>query len=236
MLPVMIDAGGALERPVRLRAVVLVEGLSDRIALEAVASRRGRYLSAEGVLVVDMGGATNVGRFLGRFGPPGLDVALTGLYDAAEEPDFRRALERVGLGSELSRADMERLRFFACVEDLEDELIRAIGADAVLGVIRMRGELGPFRTLSQQPEWRERPVDERLRRFLGNSFRKTEYAPLLVAALDLLKVLARSTGSIATSTWFEARVRRSAPSIRRIEEGTTVICRAALSDTSVVGS
>ena len=79
----MIDAtGGALELPVRLRAVVLVEGLSDRIALEAVASRHGRSLSAEGVSVVDMGGATNVGRFLERFGPPGLDVALTGLYDA----------------------------------------------------------------------------------------------------------------------------------------------------------
>jgi hypothetical protein len=189
MLLVMIDAtGGALERPVSLRAVVLLEGLSDRIALEAVASRRGRYLGAEGVSVVDMGGATNVGGFLERFGPPGLDVAVTGLYDAAEEPDFRRALERVGLGSELSRADMERLGFFACVEDLEDELIRAISADAVLGVIRTRGELGPFRTLRKQPEWRERPVEERLRRFLGNSYRKTEYAPLLVAALDLSKV------------------------------------------------
>jgi len=83
----MIDAtGGPLERPVRLRAVVLVEALSDRIALEAVASRRGRSLSAEGVSVVDLGGAKNVGRFPERFGPPGLDVALSGLYDAAEEP------------------------------------------------------------------------------------------------------------------------------------------------------
>jgi hypothetical protein len=181
MLPVMIDAtGGALERPVRLRAVVLVEGLSDRIALEAVASRRGRSLSAEGVSVVDLGGAKNVSRFLERFGPPGLDVPLSGLYDAAEEPGFRRALERVGLGSELSRADMERLGFFACVEDLEDELIRAIGADVVLEVIRTRGELGAFRTLSKQPEWRERPAEERLRRFLGNASRKITYAPLLV--------------------------------------------------------
>jgi hypothetical protein len=184
MLLVMIDAtGDALERPMSLRAVVLVEGLSDRVALEAVASRRGRSLSAEGVSVVDMGGAKNVGRFLERFGPPGLDVALTGLYDAPEEPDFRRALERVGLGSELSRAGMERLGFFACVEDLEDELIRAIGADAVLDVIQTRGELGPFRTLSKQPEWRERPVEERLRRFLGNASRKIEYAPLLVEVL-----------------------------------------------------
>jgi hypothetical protein len=181
----VVDAtDGALERPVPLRAVVLVEGLSDRIALEAVASRRGRSLGAEGVSVVDMGGAKNVGRFLERFGPPGLDLAIAGLYDVAEEPDVRRGLERVGLGSELFRADIERLGFFACVEDLEDELVRAVGADGVVDVIGARGELGPFRTLSKQPEWRERPAEERLRRFLGNASRKIEYAPLLVALLD----------------------------------------------------
>jgi len=181
----VVDAtGSARERPVPLRAVVLVEGLSDRVAVEALATRRGRSLGAEGVSVVDMGGARNVGRFVERFGPPGLDVALTGLYDAAEEPHVRRALERVGLGSQLSRAEMERLGFYACVEDLEDELIRAVGADAVVGVIRTRGELGPFRTLGKQPGWRERPVEERLRRFLGNASRKIEYAPLLVEALD----------------------------------------------------
>jgi OLD-like protein len=183
MLLVMSDATSVHERPLPLRAVVLVEGLSDRIALEAVASRRGRSLGTEGVSVVDMGGAKNVGRFLERFGPPGLNLAIAGLYDAAEEPDVRRGLERVGLGSELSRADIERLGFFACVEDLEDELIRALGADAVLDVIRTRGELGPFRTLGKQPEWRERPVEERLRRFLGNASRKIEYAHLLVDVL-----------------------------------------------------
>jgi hypothetical protein len=176
--------GGARERAVPLRAVVLVEGLSDRVAIEALATRRGRSLGAEGVSVVDMGGARNVGRFVERFGPPGLDVALTGLYDAAEEPHVRRALERVGLGSEPSRTEMERLGFYACVEDLEDELIRAVGADAVVDLIRARGELGPFRTLGKQPGWRERPVEERLRRFLGNASRKIEYAPLLVEALD----------------------------------------------------
>lgn len=180
----MVDAtGDARERPVPLRAVVLVEGLSDRIAIESLATRRGRSLGAEGVSVVDMGGARNVGRFVERFGPPGLDVALTGLYDAAEERHVRRALERVGLGTELSRADMERLGFYACVEDLEDEMIRAVGADGVVDVIRARGELGPFRTLSKQPEWRERPVEERLRRFLGNASRKIEYASLLVQLL-----------------------------------------------------
>jgi hypothetical protein len=69
------------------------------------------------------------------------------------------------------------------VEDLEDELIRAVGADAVMDVIRTRGELGPFRTLSKQPEWRGRPVEERLRRFLGNASRKIEYPSLIIELL-----------------------------------------------------
>ena len=80
---------------------------------------------------------------------------------------------------------MERLGFFACVEDLEDELIRALGADAVLDVVRKRGELGRFRTLTKQPEWRGRPVEQQLRRFLGNASRKITYAQLLIEALDL---------------------------------------------------
>jgi hypothetical protein len=82
---------------------------------------------------------------------------------------------------------MEALGFYACIEDLEDELIRALGADLVLEIVEERGELGPFRTLQKQPEWRGRPVDQQLRRFLGNSSRKIDYAPLLVDALDLSK-------------------------------------------------
>ena len=42
-----------------VRAVVLVEGVSDQAALEALARRRGRDLAAEGIEIVSMGGATN---------------------------------------------------------------------------------------------------------------------------------------------------------------------------------
>ena len=169
------------------RAVILVEGVSDRRALEALAARRGRVLTADGVTVVAMGGAGNIGRFLDRFGPRGSRVVLAGLYDAAEEAAVRRGLERAGFGSVPSRGALERLGFYACIEDLEDELIRALGADRVMEIVEERGELGPFRTLQKQPEWRGRPLDQQLRRFLGNSNRKIGYAPLLVEALDLSK-------------------------------------------------
>ena len=170
-------------------AVVLVEGISDKCAVEALAERRGRDLEAEGIRVVPIGGAQAIGRFLQRFGPQGLDVRLAGLCDAAEEREFRRGLERAGLGADLTRAGMERLGFYVCEADLEEELIRALGVPAVEAVAAREGDLPAFRTLQKQHAWRERPVEEQLRRWMGSGGRrKTRYARLLVEALDLGRV------------------------------------------------
>jgi hypothetical protein len=170
----------------RTRTAVLVEGISDLVALEALAERRGRDLAAEGIAVVPIGGAQAIGRSLALYGPRGLDLRLAGLCDSGEEPDFKRALERAGLGSNLTRPDLERLGFYVCVQDLEDELIRALGAESVVEVVAAQGDLGPFRTLQKQPEWRGRTTEEQLRRFMGSGGRrKIRYARLLVGALDL---------------------------------------------------
>jgi hypothetical protein len=170
-------------------AVVLVEGVSDQVAVEAVAARRGRDLAAERVAVVPMGGARNIRHFLERFGPRGLDLRLAGLCDAGEEGDFRRGLEWAGLGSGLGRAGMEALGFFVCVADLEDELIRCLGAAAVERVVQDQGEGGSFRIFQRQPAWRGRSPEEQLRRFIGtHSGRKARYARLLVDALELTSV------------------------------------------------
>src|SRR6266566_2694380 len=91
------------------RTVVLVEGISDKLALQALATRRGWSLDTEGVSIVPMGGATNIARFLDLLGPRGLNLALAGLCDAGEEDIFRRALGRAGLGSGLTRTEMEGL-------------------------------------------------------------------------------------------------------------------------------
>jgi hypothetical protein len=168
---------------------VLVEGISDQLALEALAERRGRGLEADGVSIVPIGGATNIGSFLDRFGPGGLDVRLAGLCDAAEESGFRRGLERAGLGSNLTRAGMETLGFFVCEADLEDELIRSLGTAAVERIIDDQGELGSFRTFQKQPAQQGRAIERQLRRFMGTrGGRKIQYAPLLVQALDLSRV------------------------------------------------
>jgi hypothetical protein len=165
---------------------VLVEGLSDQAALEALAARHGRNLEAERVAILPIGGAQAIGRELERYGPHGIDLRVAGLCDAGEEGDFRRALSRAGLGPVETREEMERIGFFVCDVDLEDELIRAAGAAAIESVAEAEGDLSAFRTLQRQPEWRGRPVEDQLRRWFGSGGRrKIRYARLLVETLDL---------------------------------------------------
>lgn len=169
-----------------LRFVVLVEGQSDGAAVQALARRQGYDLDAKGVSIVAMGGYGNVGRFLERYGPSGLRVRLAGLYDAPEERHFRRALARAGFGSDLTRADLEALGFYACDVNLEDELTRAMGPAAMEELLEAQGELSVFRTYQKQPAHRKRPIEEQLRGFLWN--RKLEYGVLIINALDLDRV------------------------------------------------
>jgi hypothetical protein len=158
-----------------MNAVVLVEGISDRVALETLAARRGRDLEAEGIEIVPIGGAHAIGSFLERF----RGVRVVGLCDAGEEHIFRRAFERAGL---------EHFSFHVCVADLEDELIRALGPAAVEELFEAHGDLHAFRTFQKQPEWRGRPVEHQMRRLLGSSVGKIRYARIFVEALDLARI------------------------------------------------
>ncbi|MES5820721.1 ATP-dependent endonuclease [Streptomyces sp. RG80] len=172
-----------------VRTIVLVEGNSDQVALHTLAARYGRDLDTEGVAVVPLGGATNIGHFLDVCGPTGLGLPLAGLCDVGEQRHFRRHLGRVGLEAGHSQAGLEALGFHVCVADLEDELIRALGPERVQQVIETQGETRPFHTFQGQPAQRERPVEHQLRRFMGtHSGRKALYAQALVTHLDLERV------------------------------------------------
>src|SRR4051794_8626038 len=117
-----------------------------------------------------MGGATNVRTFVAQYGPHGRNARLAGLCDEREERYFRRELEHV----------------FVCIADLEDELIRSLGAGGVERVIDAQGELGSLRIMQKQPDQQQRTVEHQLRRFMGTrSGRKMHYARVLVEALDL---------------------------------------------------
>jgi hypothetical protein len=165
---------------------VLVEGVSDKVALETLARRRGRDLAAEDVSVLPVGGAQAFGRFLSLYDPRGSSVGLAGLCDAGEEGQLRQALERAGFGLDLGRAEMERLGFYVCEADLEDELVRCLGAAVVEAVLAAHGILGSFRTYQKQPAHRARTPEEQLWGFLNNW--KVRLAAPLVEALDLSRV------------------------------------------------
>jgi hypothetical protein len=167
-----------------VRRAVLVEGESDRVAIEALAEARLRDFEHERVAIIPLGGAMNFRNYVELLGPQGLGLDLAGLCDVGEERFFRRALEHAGLGQALTHDDMEGLGFSVCSADLEDELIRALGTDAVEQVLEAQGDLRAFRTFQNQPAQRTRPVDAQLRRFLGSiGGRKSRYARALVDTL-----------------------------------------------------
>jgi hypothetical protein len=144
-------------------AVVLVEGITDRIALEAVAQRLGLDLGE--TEIVPIGGAQAIRRASTQF----QGERLAGLCDVGEERWFRRVLGDAT---------------YVCVEDLEDELIRALGSDRVQEVVGAQGELDTFRNVQNQLFWRGRPVEAQLRRWLQNGDRRHRYPPRLVEAME----------------------------------------------------
>jgi len=146
--------------------VILVEGITDRIALEAVAGRLGRDLDAEGIEIVSIGGAQAVARVTAGYD----GVRVAGLCDAGEERYFRRVL-----------GDST----FVCRADLEDELIRALGPERVEAVLAAEGDLDTFRNFQNQPHWRGRPVNAQLRRWMqASDNRGKRYPPVLIDELD----------------------------------------------------
>jgi hypothetical protein len=92
------------------RAIVLVEGISDQVALETLAARRGRDLGRERVRIVPIGGAQAIGRFLIRFASQESGATLAGLCDAGEVDLFRRGLALAGRGSPVTRVATEPRR------------------------------------------------------------------------------------------------------------------------------
>ena len=168
------------------RAVVFVEGVSDQVALERLAVRLGWDLDAADVAIVDIGGATNIWRYLERYSAQHVDVRVGGLCDANQQHSFQRALVQFGYGPASSREEMAAKGFFVCDADLEDELIRSVGVERVLEIIEAEREGPAFRTYGKQPAHAARPLEERVHGFMWN--RKQRYATLLVDALDLDRV------------------------------------------------
>lgn len=160
-------------------ALILVEGVSDQVAVETVAARHGRRLGDEGVVVVPVGGFHAVAGFLREYGPGGRELDIAGVCDADAAPTILRA---IGAADD----DLATLGWGVCHRDLEEELIRAAGTEAMIEVIEAEGELRSLRTLQRQAAWRDQPTEAQLHRFLRSKARRgTRYAAFLVDVIDL---------------------------------------------------
>jgi hypothetical protein len=148
--------------------VILVEGVSDQIALAALADRLD--LPQPGIAVLGGAHAVRSAVVLLHGGDP---IALC---DESEAALFTAA----GIAHE---------RVFVCRRDLEDELIRSLGVERVEQVFAEQGELGRLRILQQQPAQRGRSAEQQLHRFISaHSGAKARYARALVDALDLDRI------------------------------------------------
>lgn len=149
---------------------VLVEGASDRRAVEVVAARLGLVLPAVTVLH----GITNLRAHLSSTSAPAVL-----LHDLGESAYVDRVLADHPLP----------VRRFVCDTDLEDELVRAVGVAGVLAVVDAQGERAAYDRMAQQPAQRDRTGAQRLVRWLGaRSGHKLTYAGLLAAAVPLERV------------------------------------------------
>ena len=162
--------------------VILVEGITDRIALEAVARRLRLDLAAESIEIVPIGGAQAIRRAFAEHE----GERVVGLCDAPEGRWFRQVL-----------GDATHV----CVENLEDELVRALGAERVEAVLATEGDLETFRNFQNQPYWRGRPVQRQLRRwFHAADSRAKRYPPLLIAALEPEEIPPPLAGVLAAAS------------------------------------
>jgi hypothetical protein len=164
--------------------LVLVEGESDAGAVRALASLVGVDLAAAAIEVRPASGVTNFARELEKFVTSNPGESFCGMYDAADERHVRRALRKAGvpIGAEEWPA---AYNFFPCNSDLEDELIRALGASVVENVLASEGELASLRRFQAMPEHRGSQVSAQLHRFLGTrATRKIRAGRLLTERLD----------------------------------------------------
>ena len=121
---------------------------------------------------------------------------------------------------------MEHLGFYVCVNDLEDELIRAVGTAGVETLFDSQGELRSYRSLQSQPAWRGREPEAQMRRFLSSgSRRKLRYARLLVEA---------AVGRDTSPCWSSAARPGANPS--RITSRAKGARRRAFADLVLLGS
>jgi hypothetical protein len=171
-----------------IHTLVLVEGDSDAAAVRALADLIGCDLGLHCIQICSAAGVTNFSRVFTDFLHTHPSAGFCGMYDVADEQYVRLALANAGIPI-AAHESLESFGFFACIADLEDELIRSLGTESVERVLEAQDELNSFRRFQAMPQHRHSPVHQQLRRFLGTrATRKIRSAQRLVEAMDLARL------------------------------------------------
>lgn len=187
----------ALKRLDDPHAVLVVEGVSDQIAVEAIARRLGIDLDQRRAAVVPIGGAHGLARGVGVIKARWPRARVGGLYDVAEEAVVRVGLTRYGVGNAADRGDLQGLGFWACDPDLEGELLSALGVEEAVVCIAANGDLAALRSLQRQPAWRTRPPADQLHRFVRSIARRNmRYALVLALAIPVERIPTSLSGAV----------------------------------------
>ena len=108
--------------PLTSRAVILVEGVADRVIVEATARAMGVDLDRLGITVTEVNGAGSFKHAIRLFGSEGFGVPILGLVDLneADIPADALGIDPLNLNAKF---------FWVCSADLEEECVRALGAE-----------------------------------------------------------------------------------------------------------
>lgn len=118
--------------PLTSNRVIIVEGISDRLILERLADLTGRNLDRLGVSIIEAGGYGDMGPLNKLFGENGFDVPISILVDEDAEDKVAKKLG-------VTRSELSNRSVWISRKDLEDEYVRALGAETVWTALQTSG-------------------------------------------------------------------------------------------------
>lgn len=110
--------------PLTARHVIAVEGVSDRIIVEAVSNLTGRNLDRLGISLVETDGAGDMRAIVKLFGKSGFDIPISLLID-------KDAVAKTAAKLGVPESDFGRNSIYVSDRDLEAEYVNALGANSV---------------------------------------------------------------------------------------------------------
>jgi|GEM_PF-888468 len=122
-----------LIEPLTASTILLVEGVTDRLIVSAVAAKLGIVLDRLGITMYDLDGAKSVNAALELYGSRGFDSRIVGLVDEDHRIAWAGAFG-------VDPAALETVNVFVCDPSLEGEIIRSLGSTRTLELLVDGGE------------------------------------------------------------------------------------------------